>query len=450
MQMRRIAVTGAALSVLSGGLSLVTAPAAQAETKSTRISTSATTAYDASGTRWESVRGFVGGRAAARSTAGDITGTRDDVLYRTSRAGMSAFRRALPAGDYDVTLRAAEHFWSRPGQRVFSVTAEGRTVLRDVDLVKAVGKHAAYDRTFRVRVTDGVLDLGFLRVADVPQVSALKITPVRATATATAAQALPVRPGPTNTGVPPGTVLRPHYGNLTITTPGTTLDALDIHGFVTIKAPNVRITRSIVRGGKAAYSIGLVTNNTATATNFVIEESELVPEFPSVYLDGLKGSNITARRVNVHGTTDNVKIHGNNARIEDSWLHDSVYRASDPYQSGGPTHNDGVQVLGGKNIRILRNTITGARNAALQVTQDYSATTDLVFSDNHVDGGWCSVNLAHKKLTSMRGLTLTGNRFGRATERLDCAIIATRATSLTASGNVWDDTGLPVRIRDGG
>jgi hypothetical protein len=257
------------------------------------------------------------------------------------------------------------------------------------------------------------------------------------------------RPGPTNTGVPVGTKLTPHYGNLTITTAGTTLDAMDIHGFVTITAPNVKITRSIIRGGRATNNIGLITNYDPTAS-VVVEDSELVPEFPSVWIDGIKGGNFTIRRVNSHGTVDNVKVHGDNVTVDSSWLHDSSYFLQDPNQGYTPTHNDAVQVLGGKNLRILRSTLEEAHNAGIQVTQDYSATTDLEIRDNWIDGGGCSINLAHKKLTSMSGITVTGNRFGRGQRLTGCAIMATQGTSLSHSGNVWDDTSQAVRISNGG
>jgi len=257
------------------------------------------------------------------------------------------------------------------------------------------------------------------------------------------------RPGPTNTGVPAGTKLTPHYGNLTITTAGTTLDAMDIHGFVTIKAPNVKITRSIVRGGVATNNVGLITNYDVNGS-VVVEDSELVPAFPSVWIDGIKGRNFTIRRVNSHGTNDNVKVHGDNVVVDSSWLHGTVWRSQDPNLGNTPTHNDAVQVLGGRNIRILNSTLEQADNAGIQVTQDFSATTDLEIRGNWIDGGGCSINLAHKKLSSMSGITVTGNRFGRNQRLDDCAIIATQSTRLTHSGNVWEDNGSAVRIRNGG
>jgi hypothetical protein len=259
------------------------------------------------------------------------------------------------------------------------------------------------------------------------------------------------RPGPTNTGVTPGTHLTRRDGNLIITTAGATYNGLDIHGFVTVRAPNVTITNSIIRGGvESATNVGIVTNVSTNGTNFVLTDSELVPEFPSVYIDGIKGWNYTLNRVNIHGTVDTAKVFGDNATIENSWLHDTVYYDHDPYQGGGHTHNDGVQVLSGTNIHIQHNTITGAYNAAMQVTQGHGAVNGLWFTGNWADGGGCTVNLNNSPMPTMGPVTVSDNRFGHDTRNANCPIIATQATQLTATGNVWDDTGAPVAVRNGG
>lgn len=256
------------------------------------------------------------------------------------------------------------------------------------------------------------------------------------------------KPGGDNTGVPSGTVLRRHDGDLVITKAGARYDALDVHGFVIVRADDVRITRSRIRGRTATTNIGLITNY--LGKRLVVEDSDLVPDRPSVWIDGIKGSRYTARRVEVRGTNDAVKVHGDDVRVEGSWLHDTVHRSQDPNLGGAPSHNDGVQVLGGRNIRILGNTITGHDNAGLQVTQDYSATTDLVFSGNWVDGGGCSVNLAAKPRSGMGGIAVDDNRFGRNTRIRDCAILGSTTTTFSAEGNVWDDDGTPVRVRRNG
>jgi hypothetical protein len=262
---------------------------------------------------------------------------------------------------------------------------------------------------------------------------------------------VPGEPGQSNTGVPAGTRLTQHNGDLIISTPGATYDALDIHGFVFIQAPNVTITRSIIRGGVATSgNVGLVTDTNTAGTNFVLADSELVPEYPSVYLDGIKGANYTLLRVDIHGTVDSAKVFGNDANIQNSWLHDEVYYAHDPNQGGGFTHNDGVQVLSGTNINIQGNTIEGAHNAALQVTQGHGVVSDLTFDGNWADGGGCSVNINNSPLGYMQDIFVTDNRFGHATRNPNCPIVATTDTiDLTATGNVYDDTGLPAPVRSG-
>jgi hypothetical protein len=258
------------------------------------------------------------------------------------------------------------------------------------------------------------------------------------------------RPGSGNTGVPAGTDLTRRDGTLVITKAGAVYDALDIHGFVIVKAPDVTIRRSIIRGGQTTRNTGLVMVTDANARNFVLEDSELVPEFPSVHLNAIKGWNYTMRRVNGHGTVDIAEIYGDNVRIESSWLHGNTPYANDPNQHGGPSHDDGIQVQGGHHITIVGNTITGASNAALMITQNVSDVSDLTFNGNWVDGGACSVNANAVPRASMSGLTVSGNRFGHGTRIADCSVLSSRTTQLVAEGNVWDDTGSAVRIRRNG
>jgi hypothetical protein len=137
-----------------------------------------------------------------------------------------------------------------------------------------------------------------------------------------------------------------------------------------------------------------------------------------------------------------------NVTIQDSWVHDMSYFASDPNQGGGPTHNDAVQTLGSQHITLRHNTMSpGSRsNAAYQVTQDGgTASGDLHIVDNFLDGGNCTLNLAHKGgPTPMTGIYVNGNRFGRATQFV-CPILISTQTVLTENkGNVWDDSGAAI------
>lgn len=297
----------------------------------------------------------------------------------------------------------------------------------------------------------GGLGLGVqvLQVRAVDAAGNVDPTPESRTWTVVSGSPGAVRPDAGNTGVPAGTVLRRHEGNLTVTTAGAVIDAVDIHGFLIIKAPDVTVRRSVVRGAPITSGAGLVTVTAAGATNFLLEDSELVAAHPSPWLDGIKGGNFTMRRVEVRGTTDNVGIHLPNVLIESSWLHASTWWASSPTHNGGESHNDAVQVHGGSNIRIVGSRLEEANNAAVMMTQDYSRTYDVTIAKNWLNHGGCTINIADKGKTGMTGITASGNRFGRDTRNVDCAIIRSSLVQLNATGNVWDDTGAAVRIRNG-
>ena len=285
------------------------------------------------------------------------------------------------------------------------------------------------------------------------------MTAIRATAFTTArdasgltAPAAPLpsstsgQPDASNTGVPPKSRLTQRYGNWTIATPGT-YSNLDIHGFVHIAAPNVTIVNSIIRGGVATGATGLLTIMATTSTNFVIRDSELVPEHPSVYIDGVTGWNYTALRVNIHGVVDGAKIFGDNATIRDSWIHDLTSYASDPAQHGGPSHGDSIQVLGGHNLKIIHNSLPGGNNAALQVTQTVMAVSALTFAHNWTGGGSCSVNLQDAPLAAMNGISVEDNNFWK-TSTYNCSILAYAGVTYTDVDNTYIDGGGQVtRIR---
>ncbi len=271
-----------------------------------------------------------------------------------------------------------------------------------------------------------------------PAVSAPAPAPAPAPATSTSSTG---KPSATTTGVKAGSTLTRHDGNITVTKDGTVLSNLDIHGFVIVRAKNVTITNSIVRGGKATgVATGVITNY--GYAGLVISDVRVVPEFPSVWVDGIKGSDFTARRVHVTGGVDSVKIHGSNVTIEDSLLENTTYYASDPQQSGGPTHNDNVQILYGQNLRITGNTIRGATNFAILGAAS-RGNTNLVLANNWLDGGHCTV-----KLQILNGwaetASVTGNKFGPNRAVSSCAFTSYPAVKLTQYSNTFENGGAAV------
>ncbi|HYO85409.1 MAG TPA: malectin domain-containing carbohydrate-binding protein [Dermatophilaceae bacterium] len=173
-----------ALSGATATTAFSAAPAAAAEFR-TQVSVFPAAVTDSQGASWSAAQGFVGGSFwKSHADTFDIKATSDDRLYRGEMWGMSGWSTPVPsAGEYDVTLRMREAYFSAVGARVFSVSAEGATVLKDFDIIKTVGQHTAVDRTYRVQVTDGRLNLGFSATVDEPVISAIKVSQVPAAVT---------------------------------------------------------------------------------------------------------------------------------------------------------------------------------------------------------------------------------------------------------------------------
>jgi hypothetical protein len=256
------------------------------------------------------------------------------------------------------------------------------------------------------------------------------------------------QPGPGNTGVPAGTALTVYNGDLTITTAGATYSGLDIHGYVVVKAPNVTIKNSIIRGGTGSIGNGIV-NDGAAGTNFLLEDSEVVPQYPVVGLDDIKGWNYTALRDNIHGSVDGLKMYGDNATVEDSWIHDLVTYAHDPAQNNGPSHSDGVQILSGNNLKVIGNTIVGQTNSTIMVTQDHGAVNNIL-----IDGNWftsqgttqvASVKVLAHPMASLSGITITNNVFyGQLASA--CQILDSTDVTMVQSGNTIQATGNAAKF----
>ncbi|GMA39262.1 malectin domain-containing carbohydrate-binding protein [Mobilicoccus caccae] len=182
-----------------------------------RMSVQPVAVKDSIGNVYAAQSGFSGGKYHQSYGSGaTIKNTKDTELYRSEQVGMTAWTRTLPNGTYDVTLKMREQWWTKAGQRVFDVHAEGSRVLGDVDIVKAVGKDAAYDRTFRTQVNDGRLDLKWTAKADIGLVSAIVVnrvenaqpgdpTPTPTTPAPTTPAPTPTTPAPTPTTPAPTT-----------------------------------------------------------------------------------------------------------------------------------------------------------------------------------------------------------------------------------------------------
>jgi len=248
------------------------------------------------------------------------------------------------------------------------------------------------------------------------------------------------QPGPGNTGVPAGTRLTVHEGDLKITEPNTVIDSMEVRGIVWVRAPGVVIRNSLITGRKLESSLSVVYAGDP-GVSVTIEDSEIYAKDPTPHVRGIIGSNFTLRRVNMHSVIDHMAVTGDNVLVESSWLHDTLYYEKDPYYNGTPTHDDNAQIAVGNNITFRKNTLSGTHNAAIQVTQDRGLVSNLTLDGNWINDGACAVNLAQNKWGPLQGVTIKNNVFSRSQVHSGCAIIADNDTipQVSLSGNVWSD-----------
>ncbi len=207
------------------------------------------------------------------------------------------------------------------------------------------------------------------------------------------------RPGPTNTGVPAGTMLTAS-GSITVMTDGAVVENLDIDGTVTVLADNVTIRKVRITSGDY-YPIRYFDNNNV---GLLVEDTEIVGTSGDATA-AISFDHYTARRLNIHGTADGLKADSH-ALIQDCWIHDL---------SNGPgEHNDGVQSTGGVGTQIIHNDSSGASNANVQAGDDFgTATQDMLLKCNWLDGGGWTLNIRGTGATVPTGTQILDNRFGR-------------------------------------
>ena len=281
------------------------------------------------------------------------------------------------------------------------------------------------------------------------------------------------------TGVPDGTTLKtldpnklPYSADqyftssqmLVINTPNAVYDAYKFDCFVEVRAPGVRISRSLIRGQAVSYQRPMLAVSPSTYAagqpSAVIEDSTVDPAVRSSFINGVQGSNFTLRRVEVTGVVDGVHIHGTSTRtdpnagnvtVQASWIHDLPHYPYDGGANGVTTadgsHNDGVQFVGGHNVSITGTRIDGTiSNAGIMMAKDRNDIYTINISNNWLGGGAVTINVADKGYTPVQGLVMNNNVFFRGTTRhVDFAMLVspgTRAIAI-ATGNTWHDGSSP-------
>ncbi len=111
--------------------------------------------------------------ASQRKTNDPIKGTKDWKLFQSFRYGREKLRYdfPIPDGEYLVELYFIEPWFGTgggmdcSGWRLFDVAINDKTVLKDLDIWKAVGHDAALKKTVMVNIKGGKLTISFPTVA---------------------------------------------------------------------------------------------------------------------------------------------------------------------------------------------------------------------------------------------------------------------------------------------
>lgn len=172
-----------------------------------RVNNGGVTYTDSLGRVWSADKGYKVGSwgysgGAAKSSNSSVDGTVDDALFQKSREKPGEYRFTLPAGEYSVILSFAEFQASNATDRQMRITLEGVTVESALSIYSSAGgKYRALERAYTATVTDGVLNIAFVKSANSknePIVSAIEVR----------SNAIAVTPTPIPTATPTSTPTR--------------------------------------------------------------------------------------------------------------------------------------------------------------------------------------------------------------------------------------------------
>ncbi|WP_197090859.1 right-handed parallel beta-helix repeat-containing protein [Bradyrhizobium sp. LTSP849] len=210
-------------------------------------------------------------------------------------------------------------------------------------------------------------------------------------------------PDATSTG--PGDHKLERSGPLTVTSGGTTISGLDIHGGVTISADNVTIEMSRISAN--AWAVIKIDPH---QTGIVVRDCTidgLGADPDGNGNQGIMGQG-TFLRNNISNVENGIVLTGNRNLIEGNFIHD--------LDAGGTPHYDGIQIDGGiSDVVIRHNTIINSHGAAsaIMIDNEFGPVSNVVIEDNLLAGGSYTIYSDGKFNDSpISGISITNNHIG--------------------------------------
>jgi hypothetical protein len=211
-----------------------------------------------------------------------------------------------------------------------------------------------------------------------------------------------------------------------VTQNGAVIDGLDVRGSITVNADNVTIRRTRVTSGDW-WGIRVGEGH----RNLLVEDVDVIGLAGCE--DGIAFSDFTARRVDISGCVDGMKV-GNRTLVEAAYIHD--------LRLGGGAHNDGIQSNGGNGITIRGSNIVGATDqvSAILLGEEFGPMDNALIEGNWLSGGGFTVRIGYGNTNP--NATIRNNRFGR---NYQWGILDVNPrTTVVWTNNVWDDNGQPA------
>ena len=148
-----------------------------------RINVGGGSYLDSLGNSWQTDMGYNEGNTYSIGVG--ITNTADQTLYQTERwdpitGNEMVYSLPVVAGqqeEYQVILHFADIYSGTHavGKRIFDVLVEDQLILDKLDIFAEVGGYAALTKSFRVNVSDGILDIKFIHQIENPKISAIEV-----------------------------------------------------------------------------------------------------------------------------------------------------------------------------------------------------------------------------------------------------------------------------------
>jgi len=284
-----------------------------------------------------------------------------------------------------------------------------------------------------------------------------------------------------------------YTGPLTITVDKTVIENKVIDDYLTIAAADVVVRNCRITGKNTGFGTGamrLVTCYSSKVKNARIEFCDLIVYTPSPWWDAIGSHDYTAYRNYTSGVVDAFAIfNGNsgmgsaavNVTIEGNFCDNQSFYSPDPSHAtvDNQTHNDVVQVQGGKGAKILGNNfqsyfdpelgsypVNGATRmpkigtiakrpqslSCVMLTAGVGAITDLLIENNWMGGGGIAINGGAALKAASNSYTIRGNKFDHGQRygsgnSTTCITIHPDVPTLITSGNIYEDNETAVLIR---